>query len=201
MVYMHPTIAALASFCADFHAPVHSDADEQDKKQKTMLALVSKYTKSVPAFVHGSRAEHPRTVGDVILLSGTTGGLGSSLLRAMVLASSVVKIYALNRSAADGEPLVQRQRRSFLERGLDDSVLSSPKLVLVEGNLTKEGLGVHHELLKEVGLSFGGFGRSLTSLTDASVRYWDHPQRCGVIVLTVSVSRWGSYSCSVARRL
>ncbi|CCL98029.1 uncharacterized protein FIBRA_00022 [Fibroporia radiculosa] len=90
------------------------------------------------------------TSGDVILLTGTTGNLGCYLVDALVSSPEVARIYALNRAARDGTPLRRRQAAAMIERGLDANVLASPKLLLLEGNITDPSWGLSQDLFQEM---------------------------------------------------
>jgi hypothetical protein len=149
VVYAHPTIASLVTFCTSRNTSETSDAVEQDEKRKAMLALVSKYTQDIPSFKPSSSAERPSDQA-VVVVTGTTGSLGSNLLEALILSSAVAKIYALNRPSTSGDSLATRQRRSFTERGLDDTLLDSEKVVLLEADLCEPDLSLREEVLEEV---------------------------------------------------
>jgi NAD(P)-dependent dehydrogenase (short-subunit alcohol dehydrogenase family) len=149
VVYAHPTIASLVTFCTSSDINEGSDAEEQDEKCKAMLALVTKYTQDIPSFKPSSSTELPSDQA-VIVVTGTTGSLGSNLLEALILSSAVAKIYALNRPSTSGDSLAMRQRRSFTERGLDDTLLGSEKVVLLEADLCEPSLGLHEAVLEEV---------------------------------------------------
>lgn len=84
---------------------------------------------------------------DTILITGTTGGIGCDALEHLLKDETVAKVYAFCRK---GSQALQRQRTQFIERGLDSSLLDSPKLMMVEAVLTEPGFGVAEELLQEV---------------------------------------------------
>jgi hypothetical protein len=149
MVYMHPTIANLALFCSRLDVPETSKETEHNEKRKAMLALVEKYAQSIPPN-NTCSSTGPPLGGSAILITGTTGSLGSSLLEALISSKDVTKIYALNRPASNGEALDVRQRRSFVERGLDETLLSSKKVVLLESDLCGLGMGLSRDILEEV---------------------------------------------------
>ena len=87
-----------------------------------------------------------RVQGEVVLLTGTTGWLGSLVL-AELLRSNVERVYAVNRR---GTRLFDRQVQAFKERDIDVSLASSEKLILLEADLTKEDFGVDKTLFNEV---------------------------------------------------
>jgi hypothetical protein len=121
--------------------------------------LVSKYSSDFP--VHTGKVPPSR---EVVLITGTTGAFGSHVLHQLLRSDSITGVYALNRASSTG--LRERQEGIFRELGLDVSVLNTPKLVLLEGNLSTDKLGlnetVYSKLLDEVTCIIH-IGRSLLS--------------------------------------
>ncbi|THU97089.1 hypothetical protein K435DRAFT_965630 [Dendrothele bispora CBS 962.96] len=60
----------------------------------------------------------------------------------------VSKVYALNRTSE--KRLVERQREAFKDRGIDDCLLESQKLVLLEGNTADVKLGLEESVYDEL---------------------------------------------------
>ena len=146
-VYRNPTIAALAEFiCAlTGSGGPEGDLDDDERRVSAMHALVEKYSTDFP--VHVSRRGAPS--GEVVLVTGTTGGLGASLLVALAGAPEVRRVYALNRKGATA--VYERQRAVLDERGFDgQAVLSSPKVVLLEAKADEANLGLSAEVYEEV---------------------------------------------------
>ncbi|KAG5652421.1 hypothetical protein H0H81_005069 [Sphagnurus paluster] len=84
-----------------------------------------------------------------ILLTGTTGNLGSYILALLIADPKVARIYALNRSSARG-PAVERIAAQFQKKGLDVTALRSDKVSFIEGDTTKSDLGIDACLYNEV---------------------------------------------------
>ncbi|KAI0298355.1 acetyl-CoA synthetase-like protein [Multifurca ochricompacta] len=149
-VYKYPTIGRMATFLSK------AVADPQS-------ALVDKYTENFPSCLtlNGSALALP--LGDVYLLTGTTGGLGSNMLAQLLATPSVLHIYAFNRPSGSASS-ESRHRSAFTQRGLDTSLLSSEKLVYVEGDLSAPLLGLDDNLYKKINLNL-----SLTSFEDGIV--------------------------------
>ncbi|KAF7360648.1 General substrate transporter [Mycena venus] len=83
----------------------------------------------------------------IVLLTGSTGNLGSQILASLLQDDRVVRVYALNRPSAsgfttEGSSFVQRHTAAFLNRGLDIKLLNSPKLHFVQGQTEKQNLGL-----------------------------------------------------------
>ncbi|KAJ6578491.1 acetyl-CoA synthetase-like protein [Mycena capillaripes] len=130
-VYANPSIEELARAIATL---VHGDADTSGTENKgNVERMIAKYSKDLEA------AANPDGKA-VILLTGSTGGLGSHLLEILLRLSSVERVYAFNRRGK--RPVSERQREAFLDRALDATLLSSDKLVYLEGDTAKEDLGL-----------------------------------------------------------
>lgn len=87
---------------------------------------------------------------DVVIVTGTTGSLGSYLLDRLVGSDDIHRIYALNRASSDGTPLVKRQKTALAARGLDAQIATSRKVVLLESDFGDSTLGLNEEILQEV---------------------------------------------------
>ncbi|PYH35667.1 polyketide synthase [Aspergillus neoniger CBS 115656] len=114
--------------------------------------LVRNYTADLP--VRSSRVSMgDATVSDrsTILLTGSTGSLGNYLLYGLLRNPQVSKIYCLNRS----DDAAARQRRGFLERGLDTSLLEdSSRVQFLKASFGERQLGLaeseYNHLLESV---------------------------------------------------
>jgi len=77
----------------------------------------------------------------VVLLTGSTGGLGSYLLASLLSHEDVAIVYAFNRPSKSGT-IKQRQRAAFEDRGLDISALDSEMLIYIEGDAALPNLSL-----------------------------------------------------------
>ena len=82
-----------------------------------------------------------------MLITGTTGGFGCDTLEHLLRDGNVTRVYAFNRK---GTKALDRQRAQFITRGLDVSLLDSPKFVMVEAVLHEPGFGIEEGLLEEI---------------------------------------------------
>jgi thioester reductase-like protein len=82
-----------------------------------------------------------------IVVTGTTGGLGSHLLARLLQSDKVERIWAMNRRSSKGN--WDRQIASFEDKLLDVSLLESRKLVFVDVDLEDPRLGLSNELYDE----------------------------------------------------
>lgn len=111
-----------------------------------MLRMVEKYSTDLPA--HVPEAGRPLPLHDTVLLTGTTGALGTMLLASLVSSPQVRRVYALNRKASKN--LLDRQVAALQERGVDQCIATSSKVVLVEIDLGEERMGLSSETFEEV---------------------------------------------------
>ncbi|KAF7330994.1 putative polyketide synthase [Mycena venus] len=87
---------------------------------------------------------------NTVMVTGTTGVLGAHILYELLLRDDVCCVYALNRGDRAGRSLRERQIWALSKYGLDGSLATSSKLVLVEGDLESENLGLDGELKKKI---------------------------------------------------
>ncbi|KZT73709.1 acetyl-CoA synthetase-like protein [Daedalea quercina L-15889] len=150
-VYENPTVTQLSSFMSSVALGIdrpESAGTSTAARVDAMHAMVAKYTAGFPTHSADPRITHSRS--DVILVTGTTGSLGSHLLSQLAVNEEVEHVYALNRPSMDHLPLRERQRSALVDRGLDASVLDSDKVVLLEGDLTKTHFGVGEAVYEQL---------------------------------------------------
>lgn len=148
LVYDHPSVSKLANFLFDFG--LHTDsanesAPSEESKEKYMQGLVNRFSCDFHT--------PPRELrGDVILLTGTTGALGSYTLACLASNSRVSRIYAVNRFRRwDQAPLLDTHISAFADRNIDSElVLGSGKIRFLEADLTVPGFELPSEAYKEV---------------------------------------------------
>lgn len=137
-VYLHPSIRRLAKYLTNLTN--HSSDSEAQRTEDTiseMEAMVEKYSQEYPT--HNPSPEYGH--GEAVLLTGSTGALGSYILELLLLDDSVRKVYALNRKESSFSRTVKdRQKVAFVERGLNINLLESQKLIFVEGDTGS----IHH---------------------------------------------------------
>lgn len=116
-VYSNPTPRRLASYIMEriVKGANNGGADNETvEQQKAMSILYSKYTKDLPVAPKG-RPE-ARGTKQTVLLTGSTGMLGSYMLHFLVQNPNVQKIICLNRAEDGG---AKQQAKAMTERGLD----------------------------------------------------------------------------------
>ncbi|KAG6843342.1 hypothetical protein H0H93_001329, partial [Arthromyces matolae] len=103
-VYSYPSIEALATFLVKLVADPRGYNGGSDPKE-AVEAMIEKYSSGLD---RPSSLQGPSTPGDkVVLLTGSTGNLGSQILADLLLDSTVHRVYALNRDS-DSTPILER---------------------------------------------------------------------------------------------
>ncbi|KAF7358663.1 Non-canonical non-ribosomal peptide synthetase FUB8 [Mycena sanguinolenta] len=143
LVYSFPTIAEMSTYLEHLVAGTGTGAVNI---RTQMEGLVTKYTAGLEsAPIVASNVEEPA----IVLLTGSTGGLGSHMLELLLKDQRVKTIYAFNRPSTAGIH-AERHLDMFKERGLNPSLLDSSKLVLVEGQTSEPNLGLDAALYEEI---------------------------------------------------
>lgn len=148
-VYEHPNIESMATFLSRAVTDPQSALGVGPKARgRELQALVEKYTDTFPTRPSVNVSGRPPT-GDTYLLTGTTGGLGSNMLAQLLASPTVIRVYAFNRPSRSATS-ESRQRSAFEKRGLDTSLLSSRKLVYVEGELDSPTFALNDSIYGEI---------------------------------------------------
>lgn len=136
-----------AQYITQVGPPLDQGQREDIEKIEEMMSMVKRHSQKFPKH-HGSSATHH----DVVLVTGTTGSVGTLILAALVAAYDVHRIFAVNRKAADGSSLLDRHRTSLKRQGLDPSIALSPKVTLLEATISDNQFGLPkstYEVLRE----------------------------------------------------
>ncbi|KAI0691830.1 hypothetical protein BC835DRAFT_1278821 [Cytidiella melzeri] len=147
-VYDNPTVSGLAEYICTTVANRDQTGDRNISAAiQTMKDMLDKHSGDFP--VHQPQSGRDQfSVGDTIVVTGTTGGLGSALLAHLASMPEVKKVYAINRKGR--YPLRERQREVLVDRGYAaDTILDLSKIVLVEADLSQSRLGLSQELYAE----------------------------------------------------
>ncbi|KAF8160222.1 hypothetical protein K438DRAFT_1985842 [Mycena galopus ATCC 62051] len=145
-VYSHPTIAKLAIYVAAMVSGATEDTGPKIQGIKVARMITKHSTTGIArtdSFTDTFTAQSA-----VVLLTGSTGNLGSQLLASLLKDGRVRRIYAFNR--ASGRTLADRHLDTFKQRGLDILLLACPKLVFVEGQADQPHLGLSRERYEEM---------------------------------------------------
>ena len=162
-IYEHPSIDILAKFISG----VVKDPDTfvlTSSKTDIIEAMISKYSTGLDVPIP---AVPLQPGGDlVVLLTGSTGNLGAQMLASLLLDSRVKTVYAFNRPTSGSKTIQERQVERFVDKALDVSLLSSDRLVYLEGEASHKNLGLKEAVYHEV--CFLNFHSFLSHLFDFS---------------------------------
>jgi hypothetical protein len=149
IIFENPTIHSLARKVAALIACAEGTSESvQDSHIHAIGAMIEKYSAKFLKFDHDSMERPGKRArldgGRVVLLTGSTGTLGSYILADLLGRPEVSTVYVLNRfSAAPGTYSSMRQLNAFEERGLDTQLLtSSRKILYLEGDISQDRLGL-----------------------------------------------------------
>lgn len=148
LVYTYPTVAALVNYTSTVinTADLPAGPDDVAAKAAAALETLRRFTLNFPARPTDLRVSQPS--GDVIMLIGSTGGLGSCLLYHLATSPRVDRVYALNRKSPAGESLLERQKRSL--RWADVDILGGGKVVLLEADVSDSVFSLSPSVFEEV---------------------------------------------------
>jgi len=149
VIYTNPSISSLTAFILGLFSDGESaNVPHRQKGVKHMETMVEKYSSSFSYRNAGEDATSTQAVCEVVLLTGTTGRLGSHLLAQLAKRPDVKTVYALNRASASD--LMERQRKTFESWELDTELLRSRKIVLLTADLAKPLFGLTETIYNEV---------------------------------------------------
>lgn len=133
MIYSNATVATLAAALKDTSGTRPSVSGEA-----AMLQTLERFTKQLPP--KNAKQLQPKTLdGLVVILTGSTGSLGSYLLDTLATSKNVKKIYCLNRRA-DAD---QQQAKTNAARGLVSEW--GNKVVFLHTDLSRPSLGLNQK--------------------------------------------------------
>ena len=141
-VYIYPTVNRLTDYLVDLFIGTEK-VDNVKSHVDEIEAMIAQYTKPWPTIQGITKP------GTTILLTGSTGNLGSHILEALLRDSRILRIYALNRPSSSSQPL-DRHISRFDNNGLDKALLTSEKLTLLEGDASQDNFGVESSAFNQV---------------------------------------------------
>lgn len=121
-----------------------------DEHVRVMEAMIEKYSEGLETALDSPSAYNEDTKV-AVLLTGSTGNLGSQILSLLLGNRSVYRVYTVNRPSTHTS-LLDRHKERFLDKGLDMSLLYTDKLICLEGQSTLPKMGLSDEAYDEVGL-------------------------------------------------
>ncbi|KAF8909567.1 hypothetical protein CPB85DRAFT_1435595 [Mucidula mucida] len=143
-VYRHLTIVAMSR--ALINAAAGSPTVD------TIESLLDIYTPMISSTIRNIGASPtPRTQDTgAVLLTGSTGALGSFILAKLIICPEVDVIYCLSRVSGSSKSLLDRHYDIFDRQALDKGLLTSVKVRLLPADLTIADLGLGRNILTEI---------------------------------------------------
>ncbi|KAJ7127865.1 hypothetical protein C8R44DRAFT_873640 [Mycena epipterygia] len=147
MVYTHPTISSLAQFISGYASKQNQAVQPaRESKAIVMRSMLTEFTSPFPLYSsNGAAGERSEIPEDIILITGSTGTLGSHVLAVLLDNPGVTRIYVLNRISKghDIEAMRARQTTAFGRQGIPEIYAKSPKISYLAGDITVPGLGLN----------------------------------------------------------
>ncbi|KAL1860034.1 putative NRPS-like protein biosynthetic cluster [Paecilomyces lecythidis] len=170
-IYANPTIERLSAAVINIlEGKVQAGLSREDKIKE----LVRKYTSDLP-HKQEARPVNGSNLPSVVILTGSTGSLGTYLLYTLLGSESVAKVYCLNRSDAE-----LRQKKGFKEKGLSvDANTMEDKVEFLQVSFGEPRFGLsedkYQELLDSVDTIIHNawkvdFNHSVDSFEDTHIR-------------------------------
>ncbi|KAF5318761.1 hypothetical protein D9619_011064 [Psilocybe cf. subviscida] len=143
-VYAHPTVHGLSTFIASSVKSPDGNATVNDPTIP-IENTIKKYSHGLDDEIRGTK---PLPGAHTILLTGSTGNLGSHILESLLCNPNVERIYALNRPSS--QSAVARHEARFVDKGFDVELLRQEKLRFLEGDASNLSLGLPDDVYEEV---------------------------------------------------
>ncbi|KAJ4476520.1 hypothetical protein C8R41DRAFT_845764 [Lentinula lateritia] len=149
-VYDHPTINLLTQYIfAIASGNGYLNMDRETDSLKLMEQMVQKYSTVLPdstiiAKINKSSSEK------IVVLTGSTGAFGAHILCELLKDPHIKLIYALNRKGAHS--ILERQQKVFKDKALGQQAeaINSGRVVLIDSDITANGLGVNSQLYQKI---------------------------------------------------
>ncbi|KAG6914129.1 putative NRPS-like protein biosynthetic cluster [Tephrocybe rancida] len=154
LVYSYPIIRDLSAhivFLLSSSQAEVAQSDESSRRASVIEEMIEKYSYDLSGASPTTGSPQPSPA--VILLTGSTGNLGSEILAALLKNAKVEHIYALNRHSQELLTTKERHLRRLEERGLATELLNTGKVSYLIGDTTQSNLGLSHGQYSELSRS------------------------------------------------
>ena len=131
--------------------PNPNEESRQKSHEQAREEMIDKYSQGLDAWIFQAAGEivSRERRQEYMLLTGSTGNIGAQMLASLLSRDNVHRVYTLNRPSTKALMMDQHRER-FEDKALDISLLESPKLVFLEGEIVREDIGLSQERLNEV---------------------------------------------------
>lgn len=142
-IYLHPSVRNLASALYALAnrsqtSELQREEQQKDATQKTLEKYLDEI-ESLPKTELEHQVESDNQEGEVVLLTGSTGSIGSYIMRGLMNRSDVTHIYCLNRSS--NSVSVQKERNAALDPTLP-SIFPKGKVTFLTASLSERTFGL-----------------------------------------------------------
>ena len=158
-IYSNPTVNQLAHTVMEMTNGVPSPSHEAADSEEGMRAMLEQYTKDLPITAHTSLTLPPDALKTVIL-TGSTGTIGSHLLTNLLDNPAVAHIYCFTR--INPTPPLKRQRKVHETNGLP-AHFPSERVTFLETDLSQPYFGLPRPTYRKL----------LTSVTHILHNAWE----------------------------
>lgn len=153
VVYDHPSIRALTEFILSTLSSTNQSEPTSELGVKSRVRkCVEHFTANLPGRTVDGAAIQYDDGQDYVVVTGTTGSLGSFLLNHLLDLPSVGRIYCFNRKSE--KDTIQRQLSGFKDRGLDPAKLEAAlneRVMMFDVDLSEPRLGLSDTEYQDVG--------------------------------------------------
>ncbi|KAI6117045.1 hypothetical protein EDD16DRAFT_1520243 [Pisolithus croceorrhizus] len=151
IVFAYPTLRLLAGQLVNIVARKAGIVDAKAEIEH----MLERYSSGLPGKpIDGIPTRRDRNEPHVVLVTGSTGALGSYMVSSLLKREDVAQICVLNRRSKTTTSQ-ERQLSTFQDRGLNTVPLESQKLVYVDGDTSREDLGLEGETYAGVTIQSG----------------------------------------------
>ncbi|CAE7151175.1 unnamed protein product [Rhizoctonia solani] len=148
VIFDNPTVQQLASFLVQRIAHPSVTGNQTLTTLETIHTMIQKYDSGWSDATDSRCSRRPVALKERVVVTGTTGGLGSHILAQLLVNDKVERVWVLNRNS-NGD-IRDRQRMSFEDKLLDVELLTSKKIVFVDVVLEQAKLGLSSGLYDEI---------------------------------------------------
>lgn len=148
-LYAHPTVRKLSEATYKKSNPQEKAANGEiglePSRVAKMASLVKEFTQDLPKNSSRKDTSPPNRSKINVALTGSTGSLGTHLLRTLLEDPAISKIYCLNRSPNAQE----KQLKSFTALSLSPN-LNTPRVEFIQANYGETKFGLPNTLYEEL---------------------------------------------------
>jgi len=143
-IYLHPSVHSLAQAMHDLaHNTQSSELENEDQRKEDIANALQKFSakidKMVPSFskhtANGQANLSSENRSHTVILTGSTGSIGSYILKAMLEQPNVARVYCLNRSPDSAT--LQKKRNADMNPVLPTTVPEN-KVTFLTTDLSEE---------------------------------------------------------------